>query len=247
MTSGPVATDICNLLDATINAVFTGTGTYKVTTADMVNYPPGAYNFEITGHVGSNNAKETFIATFVDPCTTTPLSIITPEPFVDTTYRLRTPAMNLPWDIDNLITQESLVDCGPLTVGFINEDLSAFDPDIFNDDRTAGDFKFEILYSEDITKKGLYPLLYLAYFANYGLSNVLYKDAPFTVRIIDPCDEPISVVAATLTNQEYTITDDDAVPYTVPVYTADPAWCEIRYTYTITGVPGDAVLDPLTR
>ena len=74
---------------------------------------------------------------------------------------------------------------------------------------------------------------------------------PFTITIADPCDAPVSVVASTLTNQEYTITDDDAVPYTVPVYTADPAWCAIRYTYTITDVSGDVVLtfneDPLTR
>lgn len=103
--AGPVATDICNLVDATINSVFDGTvATYTVTTADMVSYPPGQYTFEITGHVGSNNSAETFIATFVDPCPTTPLTIITPDPFVDATYRLRSPAQNQPWDIANLIT-----------------------------------------------------------------------------------------------------------------------------------------------
>ena len=81
--------------------------------------------------------------------------------------------------------------------------------------------------------------------------NIIERAAPFTVRIIDPCDEPFSVTASVLTNQEYTITDDDALPYTVPVYTADPAWCAITYTYTITDVSGDAVLifndDPLVR
>ena len=73
---------------------------------------------------------------------------------------------------------------------------------------------------------------------------------PFTITIADPCDAPVSVVASTLTNQEYTITDNVA-PYTVPIYTADPAWCAIWYTYTITDVSDDAGLtfndDPLTR
>ena len=63
-------------------------------------------------------------------------------------------------------------------------------------------------------------------------------ETPFIITIIDPCDEPVSVTASTLTDQEYTITAN-AATYTVPVYTADPSWCAITYTYTITNSAGD--------
>ena len=39
------------------------------------------------------------------------------------------------------------------------------------------------------------------------------------------------------------------MPYTVPVYTSDPVWCDITYSYTITDPSGDPVLsfDALTQ
>ena len=141
------------------------------------------------------------------------------------------------------------MDCGPLTVEFFNDDVgtTSLDTAILLDDRTTGGaFNLASLYTEDVLKRGQYPIKYRVYHTLYN-SNVVTLADPFTITIADPCDAPVSVVAATLTNQEYTITDDDAVPYTVPIYTADPAWCAIRYTYTITGVPGDAIFDPLTR
>ena len=140
------------------------------------------------------------------------------------------------------------VDCGPLTVEFFNDDVgtTSLDTDILLDDRTLGAFNLASIYTEDVLKRGQYPIKYRVYHTTYT-GNVVTSADPFSITIADPCDAPVSVVAATLTNQEYTITDDDAVPYTVPIYTADPAWCAIRYTYTITGVPGDAILDPLTR
>ena len=60
----------------------------------MVLYPPGAYNFEIVGSVGSNSASEKFVATLVDPCPTTLLTIDQPDPFMDQTYILRDPKID---------------------------------------------------------------------------------------------------------------------------------------------------------
>ena len=86
-----------------------------------------------------------------------------------------------------------------------NEDAteSALDTAIFDDARDANIFK--ILYSEDISKAGSYPISYRAYFTLYS-SNFEEKRTAFTVTIVDPCDQPVSVTASTLTNQEYTIT-----------------------------------------
>ena len=61
------------------------------------------------------------------------------------------------------------------------------------------------------------------------------------ISVVDPCDVPVSVASSTLTSQEYTITDT-AKTYQIPVFTANPAWCEITYTYTIADVSGDAAV-----
>ena len=107
------------------------------------------------------------------------------------------------------------------------------DTEIFLDDRTnAGAFNFASLYSEDVSKKGEYLIKYRVYHTTYS-ANVVQIADPFIITIVDPCEQPVSVTAATLADQEYTITDDNATPYEVPVYTASPAWCEIRYSYTI--------------
>ena len=121
-----------------------------------------------------------------------------------------------------------------------NEDAtdSALDTDIFDDVRVPNDFK--IKYSEDVTKDGVYPISYRAYHTNYS-SNAEEKRTAFTITIIDPCDEPISVTASTLANQEYTITQSN-LDYQVPPYVASPTWCEITYSYSIMGPAGDAAL-----
>ena len=57
----------------------------------MANYLPGTYTFKITGEVGNKSAFTTFVMTLIDPCPTTTLTIIQPDPFVDKTYILRAP------------------------------------------------------------------------------------------------------------------------------------------------------------
>ena len=75
--------DMCSI------ALFDPEGNYEFATNDMVTYPPGEYTFKIIGTVGSNSASETLVATFVDPCLTTTLTVIEPNPFPDLTYILR--------------------------------------------------------------------------------------------------------------------------------------------------------------
>ena len=106
ISSGPTtaALDFCNKFDDTILALFTATGSYTMTTADMVTYPAGDYTFEIIGTIGTNSDSETFVATFVDPCPTTPLTITLPDPFTDKTHYLRGPVQTMGWDINSMIT-----------------------------------------------------------------------------------------------------------------------------------------------
>ena len=99
---------------------------------------------------------------------------------------------------------------------------------VFDDDRTA--FSFASIYTEDTTLKGEYFISYDVYHTNYD-TNKVTVDVPFLITVIDPCDEPVSVMPSTLENQEYTITDNANLPYVFDVYTADPLWCAITYTY----------------
>ena len=88
----------------------------------MANYKPGDYTFEITGTVGTKSTSSTFIMTLVNPCPTTVLMINEPIQFMDQTYTLRDAKIEQIWDIDSLITKETLVDCGEISVEFFNED-----------------------------------------------------------------------------------------------------------------------------
>ena len=85
MTAGPAGMpDLCALTDGDSHGVFDPiTGNYEFYSIDMANYVPGQYTFEITGTVGDKSATSTFVMTLVDPCSTTVLTIIDPDPFAD--------------------------------------------------------------------------------------------------------------------------------------------------------------------
>ena len=87
------------------------------------------------------------------------------------------------------------------------------DTSIFLDDRTTpGAFNLASIYTEDVLKKGSYPIKYRVYHTLYP-TNIVTLATPFTVQIMDPCDAPVSVTASALTNQEYTITDANTLLY----------------------------------
>ena len=106
-------------------------------------------------------------------------------------------------------------------------------------------------YTEDVTKKANYPISYRVSYTNYAATTFVKTATPFTISVQDPCDAPVSVTPSVLTNQEYILTDLDTAPYIVPVYTADPSWCAIIYTYTVTDPSGDQIItfnsDPTVR
>ena len=75
---------MCSKTDGSTNGIFDiATGSYQFYSIDMANYLPGAYTFKITGTVGNKSASATFVMTLVDPCPTTTLTIIQPDPFAD--------------------------------------------------------------------------------------------------------------------------------------------------------------------
>ena len=106
-----------------------------------------------------------------------------------------------------MATIDTVVDCGAYTVEFFLDDplKTPIDPSIFADLRLPAE-EFTTLYTEDITKVGLYPIKYRVRLENYP-TNVIESPEPFVIEIIDPCSPPTSLVAPALVDQEYTITD----------------------------------------
>lgn len=194
---------------------------------------------EITGTSGAKSDKFMVDLVLIDPCFTVDLGIqTTPHPFSDTIYVLRDNPIEMQWKAIDLISPATSVDCGPISVEFFNDiSMSALDPELFVDDQTLAPANiFRVLYSEDVAKKGSYPFRYRVYHTNYSL-NVIEQPFPFTVTVINSCENPVSLQAPTLENQEYTITGG-LVTYTVPIFTVDPDWCDIIYSFEVTDPTG---------
>ena len=126
------------------------------------------------GTVGDSSDTATFVMNLVDPCPTTALTINNPASFVDGNYILRSTPIDRTWDIDTILARATLVDCGPVTVEFfIDGTLASLDTTIFDDNRAMpGAFSLQSLYTEDVTKKGPYPIMYTAYHTNYSGNTV---------------------------------------------------------------------------
>ena len=113
------------------------------------------------------------------------------------------------WNLDNLLSKETLVDCGPISVEFFNDDGSEtnLDTDLFLDDRTNIDsYNLASIITDVVAKKGIYPIKYRVYHSNY-IKNIVTLEDPFTVEIKDPCENDATITSSILSNQEYTITD----------------------------------------
>ena len=231
--------DICNLPSyGSFDAI---TGFYQFMSIDMDSFPAGTYELIITGTVGTQSDSFTLPIEFVDPCSTAEITLLA-SPLIDDSYTLRDNAQVQSWNYSDLFTIATQVDCGPISVDFYNEgDKSTLDSDLFGDVRdAAGSNTFTVLYTEDVQKAAVYPISYRTYHTQYP-DNYKEVTTAFTVTVIDPCDEPIRVTPSALVDQEYTITQN-LFEYQIPVYTADPLWCVITYTYTITDTAGDEAL-----
>ena len=135
----------------------------------MANYAAGDYVFTITGTVGAKFVTSTWTMTLSDPCPTTQLTLKNPDAFKNRLYVLRDPQINREWDIDDIITRATPVDCGNL-VGYFKDVNTGFFPDssIFSDNRsTANAFNFISEYTENVSKKGQYKIKFTIHYEFY--------------------------------------------------------------------------------
>lgn len=104
------------------------------------------------------------------------------------------------FDADALVTRDTPVDCGPVTVEFFNDDAgqTPVDPNLFiHDATTPSASNLATIYTEDVLLKGDHPLKYRAYYTNYP-TNVIEVADPFIVTVIDPCDSPVGLLTSFL-------------------------------------------------
>ena len=97
---------------------------------------PGPYTLEITGTSGSKSESFTVELLLLDPCFTVDLQLEL-SPFIDSTYALYEAAMEQAWIAENLISSLTQVNCGAITVEFFNDDTSAINNALFQDDRST--------------------------------------------------------------------------------------------------------------
>ena len=181
--------------------------------------------------------------TLIDPCPDTVITLLE-SPFTDATYTLRDPEMSQTWLIHEMAVKESPAQCGPYELEIYHEDGTPIDTTLFDDVRVLDPKKpneFLTLYSEDVTKDGEYPFKYRLRLRDYP-ENVVESPVPFTITVIDPCDNPVILHAPELVDQEYTITDD-ALPYQIPEFIPEPSWCDVTYSYTIVDPKGADAVD----
>ena len=88
---------------------------------------------------------------------------------------------------------ETLIDCGDITVDFFidDEEKTPLNPWLFR--QTSDPSAFIILQTQDVTLKGVYEIRYEIKFVKYPLVSAEIE-SPFVVTVIDPCDNPESLV-----------------------------------------------------
>ena len=195
--SGP-RDDICSIIEGSTVADFESIdGSYSFDSIDMASFPAGTYTMQITGTVGSSSDTLTIDLVLVDPCPSVALNLQS-SPFQDNVYVLRDPQHEQVYVKSDLISPDTQVDCGATVIEFFIDDASksTLDVAVFEDGTTT-DSVFKVLYNEDILKRGSYAIKYRVYQAGYA-SNFVESDFPFVITLINPCENPNTILPSTL-------------------------------------------------
>ena len=99
------------------------TGQITVQSSDMAKYRPGDYLVTLRGSAGTVFpvfVDTTFTLSLINPCPTAALSNLQKEPFLSVTYTLGDESIDQTFSIDNLVSLDTPVDCGPILISFID-------------------------------------------------------------------------------------------------------------------------------
>lgn len=125
-----------------------------------------------------------------------------------------------------------------------DDETTPVDPTLFESSESS----FTVKYTEDVSAAAaVYLVKQWVQLVDYGLSAV--HPTPFQVKIVDPCDKPISVSPSSpISDAEYTITAEP-LSFQLAEFVSDPAWCSITYSYTVDATDASVAIsfDQLTR
>ena len=115
--------DLCSIgLEETTSSFDSTTGTFTLESVNMDDVPPGLYTIRITGTVGSKSDSIELTVELVNPCPTADL-VLSDGPIPSFDYVLRSNPISKQWNITDIIDSTNvLVDCGPISVDFFNDD-----------------------------------------------------------------------------------------------------------------------------
>jgi len=88
-------------------------------------------------------------------------------------------------------------------------------------------------YENLVYAPGVYIVTITGTASNSQNSAKKTRTATFKITLVDPCDPPASLSKPAIVNQVYTITDDNADPYTHPEFVVSPLYCPVTYQYNV--------------
>lgn len=207
------------------------TGEFDFVTYDKFEFPPGEYDFEFTGQLEMNDLDWESPVTMVveDPCPQAALNIVE-DPFAGGhSYNLKQPALVLPFNVFSIGEINTFVSCGEPQIEVLQEDGTAINSALFHLDVANG--QFSVGPSADLSLAGVYTLKFKYFYAD-GIANFVESEI-FTVEVIDYCiGGEVSLIAPTLDNFVYTITDTEII-YEIPAWISTPQYCADQVQYQL--------------
>ena len=103
-------------------------------------------------------------------------------------YTLGRDSMKQPFDVNQLIGIDTLIDCGPINIEFIDENENLLPIDIFSveDDLASQVFENFIILQQSVSKTaGEYLIRYRASLKDYPSADPVLLTSPFKVTIVE--------------------------------------------------------------
>ena len=125
----------------------------------------------------------------INPCPTATLSNLRRDPFFSVKYSLGDEPINQPYRINNLVRLNTVVDCGPVKLTFIDQNGLPLNPNAFSVEKLPDKYEvISVIQQENTATLGTYKIRYRAWLPDYP-SVETYLEDPFTVDIVEPAYE----------------------------------------------------------
>ena len=98
----------------------------------MDEFSPGEYTFNLQAISGDKIADFTYSLILTDPCNTASLNVFQQEPLIDMQYDLGTEKVTQKFNVNDIFSLETNVDCGVISLEFTDEKGMPLSDEIFS-------------------------------------------------------------------------------------------------------------------